>query len=142
GVCFSEIQLKVVDLGERLVPGVDRLDVDRTDPAAPLPDEVRDEMAPDEAAAAGHHDQVILPPHRSAPAAEMARDARGDQNRSTSSAVSTSESRYTRCSSLEDDRQDEQVDRVDLGNDEHDPYEHETGGRAPTVADRSVAAAF
>src|SRR5262249_17208644 len=87
----------------------------RTDPAAPLPDEVRDEMAPDEAAAAGHHDQVILPPHRSAPAAEMARDARADQNRSTASAASTPGGPYTRRSSLEHDRQDERVDRVDLG---------------------------
>ena len=43
-----------------LVPGIDGLDIDRTDSGVPLSEEVRHEMAPDEAASASQHNQIIL----------------------------------------------------------------------------------
>src|SRR5262245_31405804 len=75
GVLVPQIQLKVVDLGERLVPVIEGLEVDGTDPSVPLPEQVRDEVASDEAAAAGHQDQIILASHRSASVSRVIHDA-------------------------------------------------------------------
>jgi len=60
GRLFAQIELEVVDLGERLEPVVDGLQVDRARASVSATEEVGDEMAPDEAAAPGHHDEIVL----------------------------------------------------------------------------------
>ena len=60
GRLLSEIQLEIFRRGEHLVPVLDGLDIDRTDLCVPLSEEVRHEMAPDEATAASHHNQITL----------------------------------------------------------------------------------
>src|ERR1043166_3721359 len=55
GVLFLEIELEIVDVGEALVPFVERFQVHGPHVRVPLPEEVRDEVAADESAAAAYN---------------------------------------------------------------------------------------
>ncbi len=59
GLFLLQIHPQVLGLWRKLIPLVERLDVDDTDFVMALPQQVADEMATDETAAAAYHDQVV-----------------------------------------------------------------------------------
>ena len=60
GLELLQVEAEVLDLGEALIPALERLDVDGAQPRVPLPTQIRNRVPPDEAAGPAHHDPIAF----------------------------------------------------------------------------------